>query len=187
MLVLCAHSLLRRVFVWFASQKALAETKFTIQKGHSDKHPASWRSSAQADIRLEQRMAFDIPFTLLFLCALHGFSAIKIGLILYINFLLAKRLPRGQVPAATWIFNICILFANELCQGYPFGWVIQTVTSHTGQKLSVVEGFARRLDAYGGIMPRWEILFNLTVLRLISFNLDYYWSTGAGETALIEV
>ncbi|KAI9854879.1 MAG: glycerol transporter, partial [Pleopsidium flavum] len=32
------------------------------------------------------------------------------------------------------------------------------------------------LDAYGGLIPRWEILFNITVLRLVSFNLDYYWS-----------
>ena len=31
-------------------------------------------------------------------------------------------------------------------------------------------------DAYSGIYPRWHIGFNITMLRLISFNMDYYWA-----------
>ena len=29
---------------------------------------------------------------------------------------------------------------------------------------------------FQGAYPRWHILFNITMLRLISFNMDYYWS-----------
>jgi protein-cysteine N-palmitoyltransferase HHAT len=31
-------------------------------------------------------------------------------------------------------------------------------------------------------MHRWQILFNITTLRLISFNMDYYWSVTKGTT-----
>lgn len=37
-------------------------------------------------------------------------------------------------------------------------------------------GWGAWLDSYGGLVARWEVLFNITILRLISFNLDYYWS-----------
>lgn len=43
------------------------------------------------------------------------------------------------------------------------------------------------LDSHGGLIPRWEILFNITVLRLISFNLDYYWSLDYNSASAIEV
>jgi len=31
-------------------------------------------------------------------------------------------------------------------------------------------------DAYSGIYPRWHVGFNITMLRLISFNMDYFWA-----------
>jgi len=31
-------------------------------------------------------------------------------------------------------------------------------------------------------MHRWQILFNITTLRLISFNMDYHWSCTKGTT-----
>jgi D-alanyl-lipoteichoic acid acyltransferase DltB (MBOAT superfamily) len=37
-------------------------------------------------------------------------------------------------------------------------------------------------DDFGGIMWRWQILFNFSTLRLISFNMDYYWSCHNGTT-----
>lgn len=43
------------------------------------------------------------------------------------------------------------------------------------------------LDSYGGLLPRWEILFNITALRLISFNLDYYWASGHTNSNALEV
>ncbi len=31
-------------------------------------------------------------------------------------------------------------------------------------------------DSIEGIYPRWHVGFNITMLRLISFNMDYYWA-----------
>ena len=33
-----------------------------------------------------------------------------------------------------------------------------------------------RKDNIPGVYPRWHISFNITMLRLVSFNLDYYWA-----------
>ncbi|KDN68318.1 putative MBOAT family protein [Colletotrichum sublineola] len=135
----------------------------------------------QGDARLEQRASFDYHFAIIFLVALHGFSALKVLAILYINYQIATRLPRRHIPAATWVFNICMLFANELCQGYKFAAIARHITPPPpGKSLLDDDPFLVRwgswMDHHGGLMGRWEILFNITVLRLISFNLDYYFS-----------
>jgi protein-cysteine N-palmitoyltransferase HHAT len=36
-------------------------------------------------------------------------------------------------------------------------------------------------------MHRWQILFNITTLRMISFNLDYYWSCHNATTLEVRV
>jgi hypothetical protein len=30
-------------------------------------------------------------------------------------------------------------------------------------------------DAMGGILPRWHVSFNITMLRIVSFACDYHW------------
>jgi hypothetical protein len=110
--------------------------------------------------------------------------------ILFTNYCIATRLPRKYVPAATWIFNISTLFANELSDGYKFTKIaayLSPLTPGVLESDSLIHGWGAWLDSYGGIMPRWEILFNLTVLRLISFNLDYYWSLDRRGGSPIEV
>ncbi|KAK7744092.1 glycerol transporter [Cytospora paraplurivora] len=135
-----------------------------------------------AEARLEQRASFDYIFALIFLAALHGFSIFKVLAILFINFSIAKRLPKKLVPIATWTFNIATLFANELCTGYRYKDMAALISGYPLTRLrtapvqSGLVAWGAWLDTFGGIMGRWEILFNITVLRLISFNLDYYWS-----------
>ncbi|KAI1455843.1 MBOAT-domain-containing protein [Annulohypoxylon moriforme] len=145
----------------------------------------------EADQRLNQRASFDFGFALIYLIALHGVSAIKILVILYANYQVATTLPRKSVPVATWIFNVGTLFANELCKGYKFGDIAVFITGAPVQNSLLDSGSAlvswgRWLDSYGGLMGRWEILFNITVLRLISFNLDYYWSLDRRSYSPIE-
>ena len=127
-----------------------------------------------ADDRFRQRTSFDLYFALIFLTVLHGFSVLKILLILYINFKIATRISKEYLPAATWIFNIGILFVNEICHGYHYASVAKTVLPFS----ATASQWGNQLDKYGGLIPRWEILFNFTILRLISFNMDYYWSLG---------
>jgi len=136
---------------------------------------------------LEQRASFDFYFAMIFLAALHGVSAVKVLIILYANFCVATRLPRSWVPWATWIFNISTLFANELTTGYKFAKMAEYFSPlEPGSLGSAWHMWGAWLDSYGGIMSRWEVLFNLTVLRLISFNFDYYWSLNRRSGSPIE-
>ncbi|KAI1821021.1 MBOAT, membrane-bound O-acyltransferase family-domain-containing protein [Xylaria intraflava] len=135
----------------------------------------------EADQRLNQRASFDFGFAIIYLLALHGVSAFKILVILHLNYQVATALPRKLVPVVTWVFNIGILFANELCNGYKFRSIASLFWAFLSGGLidesqSSLVAWGAWLDSYGGLMGRWEILFNITVLRLISFNLDYYWS-----------
>lgn len=133
-------------------------------------------------------MSFDFLFSFIFLVALHGFSAFKILVILYINYGIATQLPRRYVPAVTWIFNIATLFANELSEGYRLEKMATYFAPLQAEQAdSYLHSTAKSIDAFGGLASRWEVLFNLTVLRLISFNLDYYWSLDQRGGSPIEV
>jgi hypothetical protein len=177
-LLLVFHPLLRRV--WNAVYPVPQEVR-----------AARANSPEAAEARLRQRTSFDSAFALLYLVALHGFSAAKILVILTTNYKIATGLPRRYVPVVTWVFNICTLFANELCEGYKFRDIALFLTGKPAQDLltdppSLVR-LGEWLDRHGGLMGRWEILFNITVLRLVSFNLDYYWSLDRRSSSPIEV
>jgi hypothetical protein len=170
------HPLLRRLYDFLRPISSAGNSKSKPDNG-----TPQFVSTEMADARLEQRVTFDLGFSLLFLCALHGFSALKVLVILYMNYSIATKLPRQYLPVATWTFNIGILFANELCQGYKYAdiarvlsWSVSTFSSAKASAQTV--NWDSPLDHYGGLIPRWEILFNISVLRLISFNMDYYWS-----------
>ncbi|KAF1839744.1 glycerol:H+ symporter-like protein [Decorospora gaudefroyi] len=143
--------------------------------------------SAAADARLNQRISFDTFFAVIFLVALHGVSIFKIVAILYANFCIATRLPRQYIPAATWIFNVGTLFANEFSRGYSYATILGPFLPSTGsEKDQPGSNFGHTLDSYGGLIPRWEVLFNFTILRLISFNLDCYWSLSSPASSPLE-
>ncbi|OQD74045.1 hypothetical protein PENDEC_c012G05186 [Penicillium decumbens] len=175
-LLLIAHPLARRIYQSYMSRKDGA-TK-----------PSKPSVAAVGDAQLEQRMRFDFVFGLVFVTALHGVSAIKILAILFINYKIGKNLPRNYTATATWTFNICILFANELLGGYPLERIVTFFAPGSGtpgENISPLVQWAKTLDNLG-IMPRWEVLFKVTVLRLISFNMDYYWSLDYPATSAIE-
>ncbi|PYH46539.1 putative glycerol:H+ symporter (Gup1) [Aspergillus saccharolyticus JOP 1030-1] len=175
LILLVGHPLLRRVYNRYVSPVNLDRTKTSP-------------TLALGDARLKQRTTFDYYFAFVFIVALHGISALKVLTILYINYQLAKSLPRKYIPAATWTFNIATLFANELCAGYPLERLASLVVPSVdaAKEVPTLVLWARSLDEFGGIIPRWEILFNITVLRLISFNMDYYWSLDYPASSPIE-
>ncbi|RDW78553.1 putative glycerol:H+ symporter (Gup1) [Aspergillus mulundensis] len=177
LVLLVAHPSLRRIYEYFtrASNASATNNATSI--------------AAAGDARAARRIRFDYCFALVFIIALHGISAIKVLIILYLNYKIAKCLPRKYVPVATWSFSIGTLFANEFCGGYPLARVIGFWTAAAdgpGQKSALME-WAKHLDSYGGLMPRWEVLFKITILRLISFNMDYYWSLDSPGSSPIEV
>lgn len=182
--LLSLHPLLRRFYERLRPLPAKIQAGFINGKA---------QTSAGGEARMEQRISFDFGFALAFLTALHGFSMFKIIAILYLNYCIATKLPRKYVVGATWAFNICVLFANELASGYKYAKLEQILSEFMGatdlefDKNGLKVGWGKWMDDHGGIMPRWEILFNLTVLRLISFNIDYYWSQDGKSVNALEV
>lgn len=156
------HPLLRRAYETFTLPTETVNTESSPAKA----------SAIAAQARLQGRLRYDFYSSLVFISALIGLSALKVLLILYINFKIATALPRKAIPPATWIFNVGILFANELSQGYRF----MSLGSMIEPFYASASDWGKTLDSYGGIMPRWEVLFKITVLRMISFNFDHYWS-----------
>lgn len=62
------------------------------------------------------------------------------------------------------------MFVNEYYDGYRFVSVLGP-------------GFAW-LDDIEGVQARWHILFNFAMIRLISFNMDYYWACNSKKDAI---
>jgi hypothetical protein len=183
-LLLIVHPLLRKAYNSF--WRIDSYTKPAPSNSSNPGLTQGLSPSAAADARMEHRISFDVFFAVIFIFALHGFSALKVLLILYVNFKLATQLPKAHVPTATWIFNVGILFANELCHGYPLADVAALLLpspTSASEKATQTPGWVGWVDSCGGLIPRWEILFNITVLRLISFNLDYYWSQDAPSSS----
>ena len=108
------------------------------------------------------RVPFYLIFLLIMLTILHGASVLKVLVILSANFALAKATggTRFAVPV-TWPFNAGVLLATEWYEGYPFA--------------NLHSGFAF-LDTSRGVYPRWHVNFNITMLRLVSFSIDYHWA-----------
>ena len=186
-LVLLLHPILRRGFesAFSGSDSSWESANGSSPNGRDS--PYGLQSIA-ADQRFNTRINFDFLFGLVFLIALHGFSAPKVIFILYINYTIVTKVTKDYLPVATWVFNICILFANELARGYHYEAIASTIfpwgDSGEGGEHS---NWGTYLDSYRGLIPRWEVLFNVTVLRLISFNMDYYWSLGQVGGSPIEV
>lgn len=88
------------------------------------------------------------------------------------------------------MFNLVVLFANELCDGYPLASIARFFVSQEAldeKTVPTLVAWAEVLDGFGGLMARWQILFKFTILRLISFNMDYYWSLNYSSDSPIEV
>ncbi|KAJ0965864.1 hypothetical protein J5N97_027002 [Dioscorea zingiberensis] len=99
--------------------------------------------------------------SLCYLSYLHGACVVFILLIAAMNFFLVKIFAKTRYFAyMLWIFNIAVLLLNRIYEGYSF--------SLFGANLAF-------LDYYRGTF-RWHICFNLVILRMISFGLDYHWS-----------
>ncbi|KAK6539645.1 glycerol transporter [Orbilia ellipsospora] len=137
-----------------------------VLAAHTALRKISAKVLGSADI--QSRMIFDNLFAAIFLIALHGISYFKVVILLATNYAILKSLgPSKATPFVTWGFNLAVLFLNEWNKGYRFGRMFGPEYGYIDTK-------------YGGIMPRWEVHFNLTMLRVISFNMDYYWALTTG-------
>lgn len=97
---------------------------------------------------------------------------LKIISIAIINYRLILRWNR---PLINWTFNIVILFLIE--------WITLPLmfssTSSFSFRLPFLSSFSSVLMIlWKGLLPRWNVTFNFTLLRLLSFSLDYHASNG---------
>ncbi|KAG0743275.1 hypothetical protein G6F62_004902 [Rhizopus arrhizus] len=111
---------------------------------------------------------FSLLLSFICLVLLHGSSTFKILSLITINFFIG-RIFRGSIwnPSLTWTFNLCVLFLNEYYDGYRYK--------------ALLGPSYEWLDEFEGFQARWHILFNFAMLRLISFNLDFYWACQSAD------
>ncbi|PWN54340.1 hypothetical protein IE53DRAFT_308466 [Violaceomyces palustris] len=108
------------------------------------------------------RLVFLLCFTTIFVLALHGTNALKLVLMCALNFALAKALGGTRLaPVAIWALNVAALF---------------TIHWNDGIKYASMSSSLAFLDGYQGLLPRWQINYNITMLRLVSFSLDLHWA-----------
>ncbi|KAJ7094446.1 MBOAT, membrane-bound O-acyltransferase family-domain-containing protein [Mycena belliarum] len=114
-------------------------------------------------------LRFNFGASIVMLVALHGTSILKILPILTGNYLISKSFGGARAgPLFTWIFNLGALFMNDRYGGYKFGNMAPSLAF---------------MDSFEGIYPRWHVSFNITMLRLVSFSMDYYWACNASSSA----
>ena len=92
--------------------------------------------------------------SLVFLAALHGLNALKV-LVICTTFYLVSLLPSYWNPLFTWSFAVAVLILKEFD--------------------------AMKVPYFEGLYPRWNVIFNMCVLRLISFNMDRYFRKDVHE------
>ncbi|KAL1739025.1 MBOAT, membrane-bound O-acyltransferase family-domain-containing protein [Schizophyllum fasciatum] len=114
---------------------------------------------------------FRLVLSLIMVFVLHGTSTLKILLILSANYYLAKTCRGSRLgPVLTWIFNVAVLFLNDHYNGYRYGEILPSL---------------HILDSYDGLYPRWHISYNITMLRIISYNMDLHWASTGAESSQV--
>lgn len=106
-------------------------------------HTAIRRAFSAAGV---ERLTFDLVFGLIFVFALHGANVLKIGVHVVVMYFLGRLESRRAIPAL-WVYGVGTLFMNE--------------------HLKLI------LVPFTGIVSRWDVFYNFTLLRLLSFNLDF--------------
>lgn len=116
------------------------------------------------------RTAFLGVSSALFLGGLHGINALKLVGAVALNYALtvgARRCvsSRFALPLM-WAFNLALLFLVFYADGVPLGSIAPQL---------------KWLDRYSGLLPRWYISYNFSMLRLVSFASDYCWAVDGYE------
>lgn len=106
-------------------------------------------------LRILKRTWFDFGFGILFLFAAHGFNSLRILAHVLTNYAIGRYIPSKKAAVAvTWIYGILTLFINDRYRNLSLGSSLLN-------------------DGFKGIISRWDVFFNFTLLRMISYNLDY--------------
>ena len=94
----------------------------------------------------------------------------------------AAGVPRVG-PIAVWMSAIgCLLAVQTTADDWSFEGAATTAARFLGSSARYsLPGIGRAMDgAFGGVMPRWWVHFNLVTLRFISYGLDLHWNRRRG-------
>lgn len=101
----------------------------------------------------KSKLRFLVLFAAAMQLGLHGTSALKVLFILLCNYAIGYTLHDTRLlPAATWTFNLAVLFANEIQDGYRFAALHPSLT--TLVRLPVLEHFQALIHLRTGRIQR---------------------------------
>ncbi|KAL6939441.1 hypothetical protein ACO0RG_003279 [Hanseniaspora osmophila] len=106
-------------------------------------------------------ITFDTIFGFPFLFVLHGVNCLRPLTHLAMFFVLSRSLRKHKRVATLliWLYGISSLFINVKFRLLKYGDMLPILSS---------------LDSWNtGIVKRWDVFYNFTLLRLLSYNLDY--------------
>eukprot|EP01133_Synstelium_polycarpum_P004295 gene4295-5016_t len=110
-----------------------------------------------------KRILFYNVVSMGFLVFVHGSYSIIVLAIALINFSISRIFAKSRLlPYATWAFNGTILWTSYIYSGYSFASV------------PFMGEWGPAMDARHGFLS-WETYFKVSMLRFISYNLDYHW------------
>ncbi|KAI9139714.1 MBOAT, membrane-bound O-acyltransferase family-domain-containing protein [Paraphysoderma sedebokerense] len=135
--------------------------------------PVSTHSSTsyinQPSVNPRNRIIFSLLFSLIVLSVAFGSGLIWILIILTVNFWIGRIFKgRRAGPLATWLWSITALLGLGWWDWKWGHW-------NDGLRfLSILTVFLQDVGYFKGMM-RWTVTFNFSILRMISYNMDYYW------------
>lgn len=107
------------------------------------------------------KFKFDALLGAVVLFGAHGVNSLRILAHITIMYSIAHLFKKWKKFAVvlTWVYGVSTLFINDNFRAYPFGLVWSV--------LSPLDSMNR------GIIERWDVFFNFSLLRMISYNLDF--------------
>lgn len=125
---------------------------------------------------MKESYLYVLGFTLLLF--LHGLNSIFIVLLMTVNYMIniiGNKYHLKLIPILTWSWALFSLLGSE--------WLFHKITFKT-----ISFGYLSYLDnvIFKGGYHRWWVIYNISVLRMISFNMDYYYSLLANRSITSE-
>lgn len=122
------------------------------------------------------KVRFDLWFGIIFLIGAHGVNSLRIFAHVLMMFFIAKIFKRQRLLGTllVWGYGIGSLFINEKFRTLPFGEILSILKPLDG--------------AFVGIIKRWDVFYNFTLLRMISFDMDFLerWVTIHTKTTSVQ-
>lgn len=107
------------------------------------------------------KLKFDFLFGIVYVIVFHGINSVRLLGHILIMYCISHILRKKQNIAivSLWVYGIGSLFINHNFRKYPFANILSI--------LSPLD------NGYKGIIERWDVFYNFTLLRILSYNFDY--------------